>query len=128
MSLRSGRSPRQRTPATGPSRVTIHRRPPAPGRGGAGREEGAVTSGGARRVNPARWPAAENLDEDVPTERTPPPPPPPQQLRRWQDTTVEPIVPDGPVVDDMVDDEDDFDEEGYTPPPPPPLPRVSPVA
>ncbi len=85
-----------------------------------------IVAGYDHPVESASWPAAENLDDDLPTERTVPPPQ--QQLRRWQDTTVVPTVPEEPVVDDMVDDEDDFDEEGYTPPPPPPLPRVSPVA
>src|SRR5207249_2458186 len=48
-SLRSPRYPPQRTPATGPSRVTIHRRLRPAGRGAYQREEASVTSGGARR-------------------------------------------------------------------------------
>src|SRR5213080_1688623 len=47
--LRSPRYPPQRTPATGPSRVTIHRRLRPAGRGAYQREEASVTSGGARR-------------------------------------------------------------------------------
>src|SRR5256885_7085272 len=47
LSLRSTRSPSQRTPATGRSRVTIH--PRLRWLAGAGREEGAVSSGGGRR-------------------------------------------------------------------------------
>src|SRR5437773_6549859 len=49
MTRRGPRPPPQRSPATGTSRVTIHRRLPGARPGCADREEGSVTSGGSRR-------------------------------------------------------------------------------
>jgi hypothetical protein len=85
-----------------------------------------IVAGYDHPVESATWPAAEDLDDGIPTERTEPATP---RLRRWRDSTVEPVVtPEEPILDDMVDEDDDLDEEGYTPPPPPPLPRISPFA
>jgi hypothetical protein len=81
-----------------------------------------IVAGFDTRAESVTWPAAEDLDDESPTDDLPGPPTH-GGLKRWRRSTVSPVV--SPT--DLFPPEDDLDEddEGYVPPPPPPLPRIS---
>ena len=82
-----------------------------------------IVAGFDTRAESVTWPAAEDLDDESPTDELPGPPPTQGGLKRWRRTTVQPVVQ---AVDPFPPEEElDEDDEGYVPPPPPPLPRVS---